>query len=284
MQRLSLAPPSLQFHGVVDALRRLPVLQGPTALWRGNGANILRIVPNGAIKFALFERTRDLLTHFSGANRVQWSHRLAAGAISGGASLVVLYPLDCARTLVAADWSGRGEPRLCPGVLSWLRRTVADDGLLSLFRGMGASVLGIVPYQAIAFTTYDTLKQYLPPPANGNGNGNGNGIGIGNGNGNGIGGGSSGPRLAAATAAAVLAQTVTYPFDTVRRRLQVNGRPGYKRGYSGTVDAVVQMARREGARSFFSGVGVNALRAVPGTALQFVLYDHLKELVLPNAR
>jgi solute carrier family 25 (mitochondrial adenine nucleotide translocator), member 4/5/6/31 len=263
VQRLSTAPPLLQYRGLVDAVRRLPTLQGGAALWRGNGANVLRAVPSGAIKLTLFERTRDLLTNVSGAPAALWSHRLAAGAIAGGASLVVLYPLDCGRTLVAADWAPRGQPRLCAGVLPWLRASVADAGLLSLFRGFGLSVLGALPYQALVFAAYDTLKQRLPAAGHGHA-------------------GSTGPRLAAAASAAVLAQTLTYPLDTVRRRLQVNGRPGYQRRYRGTVDAVVQSLRRDGARSLFAGVGPNALRAVSGTALQLVLYDYAKELLVPR--
>jgi len=262
VQRLSTAPPELHYRGLLDALRRIPAQQGVWALWRGNGANVARIVPNAAIKFALFERTRDLLSHFSGGHRVQWSHRLAAGAISGGASLVILYPLDYARTLVAADWTTRQQGRLYPGAFRWIAQTARSSGLLALFRGIGVSVLGVVPYQATVFTVYDTFKQYLPDRRTGVP--------------------TTAPKLAAAASAAVIAQTLTYPFDTLRRRLQVNGLPGYQRPYRGTLDAVVQTARVDGVRSLFSGVGINALRSVPGTALQLVLYDYFKQLLLPE--
>ena len=71
--------------------------------------------------------------------------------------------------------------------------------------------------------------------------------------------------------AGVLAQLVTYPIDTVRRRLEVRGSHGYElktrrsRQVSVAVDAIL---RREGFRGFYRGLLVNCIKTVPSTALQ----------------
>jgi hypothetical protein len=74
----------------------------------------------------------------------------------------------------------------------------------------------------------------------------------------------------------LVAQTVTYPGDTIRRRMQNNGAGGAERVYRNTWDCTVQTWRKEGVRGFFRGAWTNTVRAVPGAAIQFASYELLK--------
>jgi hypothetical protein len=66
------------------------------------------------------------------------------------------------------------------------------------------------------------------------------------------------------------AALVSYPLDTVRRRMMMTSGSGQK--YKGFVDAGRQIVAKEGARSLFAGAGANILRGVAG-ALVLSLYD-----------
>lgn len=85
-------------------------------------------------------------------------------------------------------------------------------------------------------------------------------------------------KLGCGSAAAVAAQTLLYPVDTVRRRLQLSRAKGFTANYQGVkvLDCVRQMMRTEGISSFYRGCLVNCLRTTPGMALQFVAYDLIK--------
>ena len=89
----------------------------------------------------------------------------------------------------------------------------------------------------------------------------------------------AGARRGAGSAAGLAAQTICYPLDTVRHRMQANGIGGQPRVYASTWDCVAQMAAKEGVRGFFRGWGLNAFRALPGAAVQFSSYDTLKRLL-----
>lgn len=85
-------------------------------------------------------------------------------------------------------------------------------------------------------------------------------------------------QLGCGSGAAVVAQTLVYPLDTIRRRLQLSRAKGFTADYSGlkALDCARQMLRTEGFSSFYRGCFVNCLRTTPGMALQFVAYDLIK--------
>lgn len=79
----------------------------------------------------------------------------------------------------------------------------------------------------------------------------------------------------------VVAQVVTnaagiisYPFDTVRRRLMMQA-GGKEKLYNGTIDAFRKILAKEGLNAFFKGAFSNVLRGVGG-AVVLVLYDEIK--------
>lgn len=89
--------------------------------------------------------------------------------------------------------------------------------------------------------------------------------------------------LVAGAMAGCAAQSVSYPFDTIRRRMQVQGRVG-KIEYSGMMDCGRKMFAKEGIRGFYKGIWVNAARAGPSQAVQFASYSFLKKLLDRDAK
>lgn len=73
----------------------------------------------------------------------------------------------------------------------------------------------------------------------------------------------------------LVAQTVCYPLDTVRRRMAVAGS-----GYTGNLNAVATIFRKEGFRGFYRGMLANAMKVAPNNAIRFGAYEFLKNHVL----
>ena len=72
---------------------------------------------------------------------------------------------------------------------------------------------------------------------------------------------------------------VSYPFDTVRRRLMMQSGRGEKL-YSGTVDCFAKILAKEGPKAFFKGAGANILRGTGG-ALVLIGYEQIKDFINP---
>jgi len=87
---------------------------------------------------------------------------MASGGAAGATSLLFVYPLDFARTRLAADVgkAGTGE-REFTGLVDCLAKIVKSDGVYGLYRGFGISVVGIIIYRAAYFGTFDTGKVLL---------------------------------------------------------------------------------------------------------------------------
>merc|ERR1711884_615548 len=81
----------------------------------------------------------------------------------------------------------------------------------------------------------------------------------------------------AAQTAITIGAGATYPFDTVRRRLQMQSeKPVEEHIYNGTMDCFKKIAKEEGlAAGLYKGFMANVLRSVGG-ALVLVFYDRAK--------
>ena len=75
------------------------------------------------------------------------------------------------------------------------------------------------------------------------------------------------------------AGVLSYPFDTVRRRLMMQSGSD-KKMYEGTMDCWRKIAAQEGTGAFFKGALSNILRGAGG-AFVLVLYDEIKKLINP---
>ena len=107
--------------GAIATVRTIFKEQGVLAFWRGNGVNVMRIIPNAAIKFSCNDFYKQLMAPAGADPRSLpvWS-KLLAGSMSGVTMTLMTYPMDLARTRVTADMAGRGTERKFGTVLRCL--------------------------------------------------------------------------------------------------------------------------------------------------------------------
>ncbi|KAJ9435574.1 hypothetical protein DIPPA_25888 [Diplonema papillatum] len=250
-----------RYKGIVDCSRRVYTEQGMPAFWRGNLTNILRYFPTQAFNFAFKDSIKAQFPRYD-SEREFWSFlavNMASGGLAGAGSLTIVYPLDYARTRLASD-VGKGG-REFTGLVDCLTKTAkGPKGVLGLYNGFGVSVAGIIPYRGTYFGVFDTLKTKNPYKKD---------LGF-------IGFAS---KFLVAQVSAITASYVSYPLETVRRRLQMqSGKPKDKCLYEGTSDCFKKIVANEGPTALFKGAGANAIRTV-GAALVLVLYDTLQTYI-----
>uniref|UniRef100_A0A8C7ESH2 ADP/ATP translocase n=1 Tax=Neovison vison TaxID=452646 RepID=A0A8C7ESH2_NEOVI len=249
-----------QYKGIVDCIVRIPKEQGVLSFWRGNLANVIRYFPTQALNFAFKDKYKQIFLGGVDKHTQFWRYfagNLASGGAAGATSLCFVYPLDFARTRLAADVGKSGTEREFKGLGDCLVKITKSDGIRGLYQGFNVSVQGIIIYRAAYFGVYDTAKGMLPDPKNTH-------IVV--------------SWMIAQTVTAV-AGVVSYPFDTVRRRMMMqSGRKGADIMYKGTVDCWRKIFKDEGGKAFFKGAWSNVLRGMGG-AFVLVLYDELKKVI-----
>lgn len=124
---------------------------------------------------------------------------------------------------------------------------------------MGPTLLGALPYEGIKFWSYDYFKSILPKEKDGSQH--------------------IGWKLVAGAGGATVAHLITYPMDTVRRRMQMEGAGGAAALYNNMFDCAAKIAQREGPRALYRGLLATCIRGVPNTGIQFAVYEGLKTLM-----
>ena len=82
------------------------------AFWRGHATNISRIVPTYALRFAFFGQFRQITSLGHDPSKpLPLSRQMAAGALSGSATMLCTFPLDLLRTRMSAEVTAAGKPR-----------------------------------------------------------------------------------------------------------------------------------------------------------------------------
>merc|ERR1711959_576380 len=238
-----------RYTGIVNCFTRVGSEQGFLAFWRGNFA----IKDTIKAMFPKYSPKQDFWKFFA--------VNMASGGLAGAGSLCIVYPLDYARTRLASD-VGSGK-RAFNGLSDCLIKTAkGPKGFLSLYNGFGVSVVGIIPFRGTYFGVNDTLVGLIPKELK---------------NDHGLKGIAA--KFACAQTAALCAAYASYPFDTVRRRLQMQSeKPPEEWVYKGTMHCFNKILKDEGFSALFKGAGANALRTV-GSALVLVLYGEIKNML-----
>ena len=161
-----------QYKGIVDCIVRIPKEQGVLSFWRGNLANVIRYFPTQALNFAFKDKYKQIFLGGVDKHTQFWRYfagNLASGGAAGATSLCFVYPLDFARTRLAADVGKSGSEREFKGLGDCLVKITKSDGIRGLYQGFNVSVQGIIIYRAAYFGIYDTAKGERPARGGGGG-------------------------------------------------------------------------------------------------------------------
>jgi solute carrier family 25 (adenine nucleotide translocator) protein 4/5/6/31 len=233
------------YKGVVDCTQRTISEEGVISLWRGNLANCIRYFPTQALNFAFKDQVKALFASSKAdSGAVKFGKNVASGGAAGALSLAFVYSLDFTRTRLANDLKSakKGGARQYSGMVDVYKQTIATDGVSGLYRGFVISCVGIVAYRGFYFGLYDTLKPMLLGPSS-----------------------SLSANFVLAYCVTVTAGLISYPLDTIRRRMMMTTGGGVK--YKGSMDCFVQVYKAEGVQAYFKGAGANILRGVAGAGV-----------------
>ncbi|KAJ1352215.1 hypothetical protein KIN20_008421 [Parelaphostrongylus tenuis] len=246
-----------RYKGIIDVLVRVPKEQGFAALWRGNLANVIRYFPTQALNFAFKDTYKKMFLEGLDKKKDFWKYfagNLASGGAAGATSLCFVYPLDFARTRLAAD-VGKKTNREFNGLIDCLVKVAKSDGPIGMYRGFFVSVQGIIIYRAAYFGLFDTAKIVLATDGNLN-------FFI---------------AWAIAQVVTVGSGILSYPWDTVRRRMMMqSGRTDVL--YKNTLDCAKKIIKNEGLSAMFKGALSNVFRGTGG-ALVLAIYDEIQKFL-----
>lgn len=242
-----------------DCFKRHISELGATSLWRGNVANCIRYVPTAACNLMFKDTVKRLFPVYNkNTETMKFAMtQVASGSVAGGITNTLVYPLIYVRTALGADI---GAVKKYNGVADCLKKTVAENGVASLYNGIGPSTIGIVVYRGTQFGLQDTIKAFNPYQKDTS-----------------IVGLLS--KFLVAQIAVSASGIAAYPLDTLQRRLQNEAtKPKAEQIYNGMGDCFAKILKDEGPKGFFKGALANVLRGT-GAAIVLVMYDEIMNFI-----
>ncbi|KAJ3374454.1 mitochondrial thiamine pyrophosphate transporter [Allomyces arbusculus] len=256
-QHHSVGSAQVKYANFLDACRKIVREEGITAFWKGNIPAELLYLVYGGVQFWSYAQINTLLRERQDVIGPT-GQKYIAGAAAGTIATVASYPFDLMRTRFAIQASG--QAKVYPSVLRAISSIYRADGLRGFYSGLGPSITQIVPYMGLTFGAYESLKllylTHLPTSFH-----------------------PWEPMLCGALAG-TLAKLGVYPFDTVRKRVQVVRGPTHAyvlavatARTTSAVHVALDMARREGVRAFYRGLVPGLVKAGPSSAVTFWAYE-----------
>ncbi|KAH8827947.1 mitochondrial carrier domain-containing protein [Flagelloscypha sp. PMI_526] len=248
------------WKGAWQAGKEIFATGGFRSLMQGHSATLARVFPYAGIKFMAYEEAVSLFCC--------WSYvRNHLGSVT--------YPLEVIRVRMAFDTHTSPNSSQRPTFIGTFRTmwhehathpssssshppSFAAFPLLKFYRGFSATLVGMVPYAGTSFLIWNVLHSHLLPPSN-------------------DGKTKSAPltNLVVGGISGMVSQTASYPFEVVRRRMQVGGitRPDRWLRWGETFGTIW---KDNGFRGFYVGLSIGYLKVVPMTAVSYAVWQSLK--------
>ncbi|KAF2496392.1 calcium dependent mitochondrial carrier protein-like protein [Lophium mytilinum] len=253
---------------LANATKELWAAGGIRSLYAGNGLNVVKVMPESAIKFGSYEAAKRVFARFEGHNDPSQIHswsKFFAGGVAGMVSQFAIYPLDTVKFRMQCDTVAgglRGNALIIDTSLKMWR----NGGIPAFYRGLPMGLFGIFPYAALDLGTFEYLKRAMASR-----NARIRGCHEDDAQPGGFMTAAMGAFSGAFGASAV------YPLNLLRTRLQSQGTVLHPRTYTGIVDVTRQTIKGEGVRGLFKGLTPNLLKVVPAVSITYVVYDKSKK-------
>ncbi|EEP80023.1 mitochondrial carrier protein LEU5 [Uncinocarpus reesii 1704] len=299
------------WFGVAAAMKSINQQEGVRGLFKGHSATLLRIFPYAAIKFLAYEQIRAIIIPTK-KNETPF-RRLISGSLAGVSSVFCTYPLELIRVRLAFETkhhsrtslrricsqiynesSGRaaftsssvtaavaeGSPSaVVSTVSSAVKQSTPVGGISNFYRGFGPTIVGMIPYAGVSFLTHDTIGDWLRSPSLapytlipdserptrfGEEQPRSHRAQL-----------KASAELLSGALSGLVSQTSSYPFEVIRRRMQVAGAVGD--GHRMTILETAKVIWIErGFRGFWVGLTIGYMKVVPMVAMGFFVYERGK--------
>ncbi|KAH9452512.1 hypothetical protein MJO28_008571 [Puccinia striiformis f. sp. tritici] len=235
----------------------------------GNGLNVIKVFPESAIKFFVYEYAKNFLYHHpfikddnphrsSSSNEDHDNRsnlvRFLAGGLAGVVSQVLIYPIETLKTQLMSSTineSFQGRALL----IYTIQKLNKTGGIRGYYKGLLAATMGVFPYSAIDMSAFEALKRAYQRAS-----GSDEETGV----------------LATLLCGAIsggVGATIVYPLNVVRTRLQAQGTPYHPQRYTGIRDCIRRTYSRERWFGFYRGLAPSLLKVIPAVSISWLVYE-----------
>lgn len=243
--------------GFKKSIRSVYASEGLGAFFKGNMTACIRLFPFTAIQFTVFDQVRKRL------DGGDYSKDFISGSIGGVVATLATYPLDMIKTRMTTNKLRNGQPFYL-GIFDAIKKIAKQEGILTFYKGILPTLLGVIPYSGGTFALYNFIKNIYPKP---------------------FWKMDSLDHFICGCLTAAFIQTLTYPFDLIRKKMQAqsNSVPQEMKPnitFTGMFDAFRKTFKKSGILGFWAGTTANLLKIIVHVGIIFASFESFRRVFL----
>ncbi|KAL4771364.1 mitochondrial carrier domain-containing protein [Aspergillus nidulans var. acristatus] len=257
-------------RSLMDALKELWKAGGIRSLFAGNGLNVVKVMPESAIKFGAYESAKRAFARLEGHNdpkRLQPTSQFLSGGFGGMVAQCFVYPLDTLKFRMQCEVV-EGGLKGNQLIAATAQKVWNKNGIVGFFRGLPLGLIGMFPYAAIDLSTFEYLKRTLLARKAREHSCHEDDVPLSNFTTGAIGAISGG-----------VSASVVYPLNVLRTRMQAQGTVLHPTTYNSVMDVARKTVQSEGIRGFYKGLTPNLLKVAPAVSISYVVYENSKRML-----
>jgi len=190
-----------------------------------------------------------------------------AGGAGGVCAVFSGHPLDLIKVrLQTMPAPPPGQPPMFTGTIDCFKKTLTNEGVRGLYKGMAAPLVGVAPIFALSFAGFSVGKQLVSSVKQDKD------------------AELSLPELfVAGGVAGVLSTVIMAPGERIKCLLQIQ-KGAKDKLYDGPWDCTKKLYREGGIRSIYKGTVLTLARDIPASGAYFAGYEGVKKLLTPKGK
>ncbi|CCH59830.1 hypothetical protein TBLA_0B10130 [Henningerozyma blattae CBS 6284] len=221
-------------------------------LYKGMSSPILMEVPKRAVKFSCNDLFQNILMKKSQTSKANGIITLLSGTLAGLFESFIVVPFELVKIRLQDANSNYRSPSHC------LRKTIENEGITSLYKGLEATVWRNSIWNASYFGLIYQVKKLMPTQSTNDK--------------------SVGRNFIAGTIAGCMSCFFSVPFDVIKTKIQVSKVSGCVHNSNWALLSVFLMYKKYGLRSIYRGIIPIICRYGPGGGPLLVSFNGFSEL------
>lgn len=212
-------------------------------------------------RFGIFLNLQDILKRKNDGKNLSFAQKGACSLAAGGLGSLVGTPADLILIRMQSDNTLPVEQRRnYTSFFNAAKRIPAEEGVLSLWKGGGPTVVRAMALNFGMFTTYEESKERLSAAMPNN-------IGA--------------AWFLSSVFSGAVAATMSLPFDNAKTKMQkMKAGPDGKMPYANIFDAMAKEIKNNGPTGLWAGLPTYIVRIAPHVMITFMVSEKLKKILL----
>ncbi|KAI6241622.1 hypothetical protein M3Y99_00322800 [Aphelenchoides fujianensis] len=247
------------FNGTIDAVVKIVRHEGVRSLWSGLSPTIVSAIPATVFYYTVYD---NLLVRFRRSIGDSWVAPTCAGVVARCTAVTVVSPLEMVRTKMQSQVVSYTD------LMKFVKTSIRTEGYSSLWRGLAATFLRDIPFSAVYWTLYESMKQRALVQMKKQKT-------------------DFAISFVCGATSGTIASVLTHPFDVVKTHRQItlgevrrSSKSSCRIGTVGTNKSTMkvmrEIVRSEGFRGLFAGLTPRIAKVAPACATMIGSYEYLK--------